>query len=112
MMLPFPEFLAVKEQEPEPFDWGDDGCSVVGVLVPEEFNVVCTRHDFGYRNYGNGLRLGPDEAIRHWIDRTLLNDLQYTCEQIRSGAELDLCKNVTAHIIYDGVRVFGGSGYG
>ena len=112
MALPFAEFLTVKSQEPPPFDWSDNGCSFVNIVVPEELNIACSRHDFGYRNYGEGLSFSPDENTRHWIDRILLQDLQLTCAQIRDGLEEEICINITSHAIYDAVRVFGGLAYG
>lgn len=39
----------------------------------------CKRHDFGYRNYGKGLRLQRDEDTRKWIDDILRQDMLDQC---------------------------------
>lgn len=63
-----------------PFNWSSDGCS--GPTPPAQrrlFNGPCQQHDFGYRNYGNGLRLSSNEATRRWIDDRFLFEMRRLC---------------------------------
>jgi titin len=84
MLLPLTEFLTVYDDAPPPYNWADyDGCSSPKPL-PFAFENACLRHDFGYRNYGNGLMLGRNEETRAWIDDTLLVDLFAICGDDRS----------------------------
>ncbi len=75
-------FLGAKQSEPLPFDWEDDGCTVI---EPDfSFYAGCLRHDFGYRNFGHGLNLAGNseeerDRIRHQINRILLTDMRETC---------------------------------
>ncbi len=54
------------------FDWADNGCSAPFDPVTEHWQAVfdrsCTRHDFGYRNFGHGLSLGSNDATKRRID--------------------------------------------
>jgi hypothetical protein len=36
-------------------------------------------HDFGYRNYGHGLALGPNEDTRAWIDGRFATEMRRLC---------------------------------
>lgn len=53
------DFLSSKSDGPTPFNWDHDTC---GGGFPDGFAAKpWLRHDFGYRNYGNGIRLQRDE---------------------------------------------------
>jgi hypothetical protein len=103
------QFLAHKRQAPRPFNWQDDGCS----NVPDRpygynFKNACARHDFGYRNYGRGLRLDRSEARRYWIDATFYWDMARECQTHRWMYRH--CMGV-ATAYYQGVRRLGGSSF-
>lgn len=107
------EFLTAKQQAPKPFDWSSDGCSFIKYVVPQDevwFHDACTRHDFGYRNYGNGLRLQRDDGTKQQIDNHLLSDMHYICNNRVSLREYPLCM-ARAQYIYEGVNDFGGSAF-
>lgn len=86
-----------KFQQPRPFNWSDDGCSVIYDM---EFGLACHRHDFGYRNYGNGLRLSRTPETREWIDDIFLEDAYAECLEKEGGV---LCEE-RARTIHAGLR--------
>lgn len=105
MMSPLSEFLVTKSQQPGPFDWSDNGCSFpFDYPTLPQFHEPCQRHDFGYRNYGRGPTLAPDEGTRRWIDDRLLLDMVNSCNG-DSG-----CLRA-ANDTYIGLRLFGESFY-
>ncbi|HEX8434869.1 phospholipase A2, partial [Archangium sp.] len=68
------------------FNWsGYDGCSLPREIKPiasrwdKLFTNACYRHDFGYRNYGNGLALASDQTYKDKIDSEFLRNMRYTC---------------------------------
>jgi hypothetical protein len=74
------------------YNWTDDGCSPsfipnirlpIGtsppILYRHLFDGPCKQHDFGYRNFGNGPRLGRDETTRDWIDGRFLQEMGRLC---------------------------------
>jgi Prokaryotic phospholipase A2 len=70
------------------FDWASDGCSgphtnPVDLLQPfyVMHNAPCQLHDFGYRNFGNGLRLERTEERRAWIDGRFYAEMQRNCDE-------------------------------
>lgn len=87
MSKDYTSFLNLKRGRPAPFDWSDDGCSIPRVPGMQRairglenlFNGPCQLHDFGYRNYGRGLRLGRNENVRGWIDGRFLEEMQRVC---------------------------------
>ena len=119
-------FIAYKRHvHPKPFDWSSDGCSIPGRGVPgwvgslvrsvaNLFNQPCQLHDFGYRNYGKGLKLGPDEGTRHWIDDRFYHEMQRLCNDKYHAwyrwANKEACLN-EAHGMFLAVRGFGESSY-
>ena len=94
----------------EPFDWSTDGCTGIG----ETFAPACVQHDFGYRNYGNhgALKLSPTEETRAWIDERFWHEMRRMCFDTHgpSGGATNGCLGA-AGVVYDGVRVFGGSSF-
>jgi hypothetical protein len=70
---------------PRPFDWSTDGCSPpTPSSLRRLFSQPCEQHDFGYRNYGSsdgGLRLGPNEKTRDWIDGRLRTEMGRLCDR-------------------------------
>jgi len=71
------------------FDWHSDGCSASykGLSAPymSLFRKGCTRHDFGYRNFGHRLSLGSNDAMKLRIDKRLLADLDQSCDAAGKG---------------------------
>jgi hypothetical protein len=67
MKKDYNSFVAYKRSvHPAPFNWSDDGCSGPFLIRPvyrSLFNRPCQLHDFGYRNYGGGLRLGATRTL-------------------------------------------------
>jgi Prokaryotic phospholipase A2 len=119
-------FIAYKRNvHPKPFIWSSDGCSIPGKNVPgwvgalvksvsNLFNEPCQLHDFGYRNFGKGLALAPDENTRHWIDDRFYHEMQRLCNDKYSAwyrlANKEACLN-EAHGMFLAVRGFGESSY-
>jgi len=113
------DFLKVKDRKPEPpapFDWDDNGCSGIPKLrevYRKVFDQPCQQHDFGYRNYGNGLQLGRRGSTRLWIDRRFLTEMRRLCDtrwagtSARRRAGRVACRG-SARFMYDRVREFGG----
>lgn len=68
------------------FDWTDDGCSgreqigFVSNIYRDLFNQPCRQHDFGYRNFGQGLTLDRTEPRRAWIDARFLAEMKSLCK--------------------------------
>jgi hypothetical protein len=106
-----------------PFDWSSDGCSIPGKSVPgwvgavvrsvaNLFNQPCQLHDFGYRNYGTGLRLRPNEKTRHWIDNRFYTEMKRECNNKyadfwhKIDGQYEAC-NGEALLMYKAVRMFG-----
>jgi phospholipase A2-like protein len=113
-------------QHPRPFDWGDNGCNTrdwgFGLNLPAGalhrhflvlFDWPCEQHDFGYRNYGAGLKLNPKESGRAWIDWRLLVEMRRACaNRYRSKpTRRNVCLRY-ARLVHEGVRKGGGSFYG
>ena len=77
---------AERKDKSNPLDWDDNGCSSpVPSPFNGRFNRACERHDFGYHNLGNGvnerpsLALDSTEEAKKAVDRQLLQDLLYSC---------------------------------
>jgi hypothetical protein len=64
----------------------------------------CRRHDFGYRNYKEQVRLTSDNRLK--IDDKFKSDMHNECKKYRGLAERK-CKAI-ADAYYDAVRLFGG----
>jgi len=88
MNMTYTGFAAAAANRPTPFNWGTDGCSIppqvplspaVKYSLENLFRGPCKQHDFGYRNYGRGLKLGRDEGTRDWIDGRLLTEMRRVC---------------------------------
>jgi hypothetical protein len=82
----YKSFVAYKKKVlstygPYVFNWTDDGCSnPTPPAWKSLFNQPCQIHDFGYRNYGRGLKLGRNEDTRAWIDKRLLQEMVRLCK--------------------------------
>jgi hypothetical protein len=104
---PLTAFLAAKAATLPPFDWSDDGCSV----VPDrplgfDFHDACLRHDFGYRNFGaGGLALDPSPARRARLDERLRADLATVCARM-ARVRRTVC-SALALTYYEGARLLG-----
>lgn len=100
------DFLAARDQAPRPYNWSTDTCAGE---FPDAFMAdPCLRHDFGYRNYGNGIRLERDEATRNWIDDIFLQDMLAQCQKPEFLLAFPACAT-QAVIYYEAVRNGGGN---
>lgn len=95
------------------YDWTHDGCSGPqwSQRFTKQFRLACLQHDFGYRNFGNGLRLGRNELRRVWIDRRMLKEMQSLCwhhypRRFRDARLRAGCL-ITARRVYEAVRIGG-----
>jgi len=81
MRMDYNTFIQYKGiRAPRPFNWSSDGCSwPTPASLRHLFNLPCQQHDFGYRNYGNGLRLGRNGNVRAWIDDRFLTEMRRLC---------------------------------
>lgn len=92
------------------FNWTDDGCSPSWVPKPiyrNLFDGPCKQHDFGYRNFGNGLQLGRNDETRAWIDERFLTEMRRLCNDNFSHFLQILNKKAClemADVVYKGVR--------
>jgi endonuclease/exonuclease/phosphatase family metal-dependent hydrolase len=104
-------FMNIKDSPPtDGLDWTSDGCSgpaVIREAYRRIFDQPCQLHDFGYRNYGQGRRLGRNDAMRAHIDLRFLAEMKRLCgHRFRPGQERSFCE-AQAHAVFDGVRLFG-----
>lgn len=95
------------------FAWENyDGCTVPAELSTaadpwrRQFLDACNRHDFGYRNFGNGLALGSDQAHKSRIDRAFYTDMSYICRTRLAPTNQARCR-AGASAFYNGVRLAG-----
>jgi hypothetical protein len=109
LRMPLAEFLKRRDDRPGPFDWGSDGCTD----APDDpndwnFRDACSRHDFGYRNYGGGdVQASPTDATRAAVDDRFRDDLHDACAGVE---ERRRCKAV-AESYYAAVRRTGGNSF-
>ena len=87
-------FLTAKGNHPAPYNWSDDGCSN-SPDHPSGYNFLpaCKRHDFGYRNYGNGLKASPLDSTRAFVNYRFHVDLYNECAK-HSGPSGTLCRRI------------------
>jgi hypothetical protein len=112
-------------QHPRPFDWRDNGCTTRNVgfagglptgVIHRHYMVLfdwpCEQHDFGYRNYGGGLKLNRSEKARGWIDWRLYVETQRACANRYRGkpARRRACKAYSL-MVYKAVRKGGGKAF-
>jgi hypothetical protein len=108
--------------------WDTNGCSVPTSLLKANYKTLivgfsldyssvfkksCDRHDFGYRNYGKGLKLERTDAQRAKIDRKLSDNMDLQCKKrfghkVLEYAQRKTCFRVSG-LFYRAVRAFGGS---
>jgi hypothetical protein len=72
----------------------------------DDFFRACALHDFGYRNYGHGLALSPNEDTRGWIDDRLLQETRRICNNEVPFLDRLICHGV-ASAFWTAVRNFG-----
>jgi Prokaryotic phospholipase A2 len=88
-------------------NWDTDGCSgpmVIREVYRHLFDKPCQQHDFGYRNYGSGKKLGRNEATRAVVDGRFHTEMRRLCaRQFRPGHERSVCQ-VAAAGVYRVVR--------
>jgi Prokaryotic phospholipase A2/Peptidase inhibitor family I36 len=96
-----------------PMEWSSDGCSVhiFGTAgFNDFFERACMRHDFGYRNLGNGffktpsLALDSTAASKARVDTNFRNDMYQLCENYPWG--VGFCRS-TADKYYEAVDSLG-----
>jgi hypothetical protein len=102
MSASYGTFLSIKRNREAPFDWSSDGCSWTPWPWSAEQNGPCQLHDFGYRNFGKGLRLERTESRRAWIDRRFLDEMSRNC---REHWWYTSCPS-NIYTMYGAVRVF------
>jgi len=102
-------FMKNKRNTVGPWNWSDNGCNSPAVRQAE-FYRACARHDFGYRNYGWGLTVGPTDSRRLWVDERFRADMRAICRANHSGAARTSCYTA-AGINYTGVRYGGGAAF-
>lgn len=98
MNEPLASFLRVKasgSRNPR-FNWADNGCSIppplgLGLFFDGDFTPACKRHDFGYRNGGQGLEIAPTDSERQRIDAKLQTDAEGICLAKYSGVKESRC---------------------
>lgn len=62
------------------FDWTTDSCSWTPPTQKANFDRACQQHDFGFRNFGQGLTLERTEARRTAINDKFLVELRAICQ--------------------------------
>lgn len=78
------DFLAVRAQNPMPYSFDSDGCSVPPAVswataYDARFLSACKRHDFGYQNFGRRLHIDQTAATQDAINAKFLADMYATC---------------------------------
>ncbi|MBA2254601.1 MAG: hypothetical protein H0W07_05775 [Chloroflexi bacterium] len=112
MSMGIGRFLKAKGRAPGPFDWHDDGCSN-SPDRPEGYNFLpaCKRHDFGYRNYGHGLKASPLDSTRAYVNYRFKVDLYNECAK-HSGPSGSYCRFIADGYVAAVVDFGGPSFYG
>jgi hypothetical protein len=99
------------------FDWTTDGCSgPTGLLPPfgawtDIFREPCELHDFGYRNFGKGLRLQPTPLRRYSVDRMFRREMRRICATWVNPFERATCRRA-AQTMYTAVVTYPGNYWG
>lgn len=109
MSLPYKQFGWLRAHDRvAPFDWSSDGCSWTPPAWANLFRPACLLHDFGYRNFGNRLRLQRTEPRRAWIDGRFYTEMKRICRD-KFSAWWRVANNAACHseadIMYHVVRV-------
>lgn len=104
-------FMNIKRSPPtDGLDFSSDGCSGPSLIRPAYrrlFDQPCQLHDFGYRNYGRGRRLGRNEQMRAYIDLRFRTEMRRLCtHRFRPSHERSLCQGA-AEAVFDAVRLRG-----
>lgn len=76
------------------FNWSADGCSNppgTDLDFKDDFTPACILHDFGYRNFGRGLKLGRNEDTRGWIDDRFLSEMRRICNNDVPWTDIAFC---------------------
>jgi hypothetical protein len=115
MNLHYKGFMWLKHHDRvRPFVWSSDGCSWTPNFkyfdLAKIFNPACQLHDFGYRNFGKGLRLGHNEKTRAWIDGRFHTEMDRICDDKWGHhwwqwANKEACRG-EADVMYRAVRKF------
>ncbi len=64
------------------FNWTTDDCSpdkMPEFFYRTLFEEPCQQHDFGYRNFGNWMRLGRNLWTKAWIDKRFRDEMRRIC---------------------------------
>lgn len=90
------------------FVWKANGCSAPFDAVTQHWQRVfrkqCLRHDFGYRNFGHGLALKSNAAMKARIDSRFHQDMDNRCGHY--GGDRGNCY-AASDAFYVGVTQFG-----
>ena len=64
----------------DPLDWTSDICSgPTPASVDTVFHDACLRHDFGWRNFGQNMRIDRTETRKEEVDKQLRADARQIC---------------------------------
>lgn len=83
------------------FNWSDDGCSGPPNPYSDDFHDACLRHDFGFRNYGNGVQVDPTEPARLRINNRLKADTTNQCVAQGNHATCKAAVSTYFHFVND-----------
>ncbi len=84
--LPLAEFISLRQSRAtdgsSPYNWTTNSCSgPTPEAIDRFFDDACTRHDFGWRNFGNGLTLDKSGMRKSEIDLRLRDDAHDLCRK-------------------------------
>ena len=85
------------------FDWTSDGCSA-GLLrgaIDERLEPACIRHDFAYRNFGQGA-LDPTDEVRLRADDQLAADIEAVGQERLASGFRETLQRFGGPVFHDG----------
>lgn len=104
------KFLRTKRNKPYDarLDWSDNKCSAPFLKsgIDALFGDACKRHDFGYRNFGNGPTFSANATTKKRIDDKFLADMRWICAKRHGNS--GSCRTA-AYGVYTSIRKSGKS---
>jgi hypothetical protein len=78
------EFIEVRRQNPMPYSFDSDGCSVPIPLnwitaYDVRFEDACKRHDFGFQNLGRRLHISQTPVTQDDVNDQFMQDMKHIC---------------------------------
>ena len=106
--MPLSKFIKQRnaglKNDASPYNWDADGCSAPsGTPYKEFFRKPCLRHDFAFRNLGNGVKRTPSlaldstESAKNASDAQLLDDMNNRCEH--QASDVSNCRQWAAKYV-------------